>query len=464
MQQIAIIGSPNVGKSSLFNRLLNERIAITSDIAGTTRDTKANVLELDGHFVQLIDTGGISTEKQLLKQEQNTRELFLKVSQFAMQTALKSDLILFVVSGKLQVDTKEKELFLQISSKHPKVVLVVNKIDNQKQELESWSFLEFGAKETLFVSASHNRGIEELLQTCTRLLHLKDNPSHFLPPKEQSENSLEDFLEQEENKEIDRQINIGIIGRVNVGKSSLLNALLGEERSLVSSVAGTTLDPVDECMQLGDRILNFVDTAGIRRRGQIEGIEKFALDRTRNVLKQTDIALLVLDCSKPFVELDEKIAGLVDEYHLGVIVVFNKWDIAHNSFKAIQQEFLRRFKFLEYAPILTISATTQRHIQKLQNAILEVFENFCRRIPTAKLNETIAFATNKHKIPSDHGKVVKIYYATQYDIKPPQIALIMNRPKSLHFSYKRYLVNTLREHFNFIGTPISIQAKSRQDQ
>lgn len=236
-------------------------------------------------------------------------------------------------------------------------------------------------------------------------------------------------------------INIGIIGRVNVGKSSLLNALLKEERSVVSNVAGTTIDPVDEIGEINGIKVNFVDTAGIRRRGKIEGLEKFALNRTRTILERTDIAILVLDASVPFVELDEKIAGLIDEFKLGVIVVFNKWDIAHKDFKGIMEDFKLRFKFLEYAPILTISAKNGRHIQKLEEEILRVYANFSFRIPTAKLNAVIKEATMRHPLPSDHGKIVKIYYATQFESKPPQIALIMNRPNSLHFSYKRYLVN-----------------------
>ena len=248
---------------------------------------------------------------------------------------------------------------------------------------------------------------------------------------------------------------------MNVGKSSLLNALLGEERSVVSDVAGTTVDPVDEQKTIKGNVINFVDTAGIRRRGKIEGLEKFALQRTRALLEKTDIALLVLDVSKSFVELDEKIAGLIDEYRLGVIVVLNKWDIAHKDFKEILADFKMRFRFLEYAPILTISAKNGRHIQRLEEEILRVYQNFSMRIPTSKLNAIIKEATTRHPLPSDHGKIVKIYYAVQFETCPPQIALIMNRPKSLHFSYKRYLVNILREHFDFAGVRILLSARDK---
>ena len=256
-------------------------------------------------------------------------------------------------------------------------------------------------------------------------------------------------------------IQVGIIGRVNVGKSSLLNALVGYDRSVVSAQAGTTIDPVDEQITFESHTLRFVDTAGIRRKGKIESLEKFALDRTTKILEQADIAILVLDSSAPLVELDEKIFSLVQKHALGVIVVWNKWDIAHADFSSIRAEFLRRFRFLEYAPFLTLSALTGRHIKDLKHKILEVYNNYTSRIPTARLNATIEKALRTHPIPSDRGKLVKIYYATQYATKPPQIALISNRPKSLHFSYKRYLINCLRKEFGLSGTPILLAPRPK---
>ena len=207
--------------------------------------------------------------------------------------------------------------------------------------------------------------------------------------------------------------------------------------------------------------LTFVDTAGIRRRSKIEGIEKYALDRTQKMLQECDIALLVLDCSTEFVELDEKISSIASSNGLGVIVVFHKWDIRSKEFDSRLEVYKRKFKFLEYAPIITASSTTHRHIKELKQKIIEVYQHFSLRIPTAKLNTCIQNALKKHPIPSDHGKIVRIYYATQFDSKPPKIALIMNRPNALHFSYKRYLINTLRQHFGFLGTPIIIEARSK---
>lgn len=448
---IAIVGRPNAGKSSLFNRFCKQRIAITSEIAGTTRDVKkARILLQDLPFL-LFDTGGLDDKDAL----------FQSVSRHSQRAGESADLILYLVDGKTPPEQADKEIFYSLEKKNPNIFLVINKIDNDKEKQNAWEFMEFGAKNVFYISVAHNRGILELEKAIVKAL--KNETMESLIKAEFNDESLEDFLENEVEKTINELINIGIIGRVNVGKSSLLNALLKEERSVVSNVAGTTIDPVDEIGEINGRRVNFVDTAGIRRRGKIEGLEKFALNRTRTILERTDIAILVLDASVPFVELDEKIAGLIDEFKLGVIVVFNKWDIAHKDFKGIMEDFKLRFKFLEYAPILTISAKNGRHIQKLEEEILRVYANFSFRIPTAKLNAVIKEATMRHPLPSDHGKIVKIYYATQFESKPPQIALIMNRPNSLHFSYKRYLVNFLRERFDFSGTRVIFIARGKND-
>lgn len=454
---IAIIGRPNAGKSSLFNRFCKQRIAITSEIAGTTRDVKkARILLQDTPFL-LLDTGGLDERDAL----------FQDVSKHAQRAGESADLILYLVDGKAPPAQKDKEIFYALERKNPNIFLVINKIDNDREKQGAWEFVEFGAQHIFTISVAHNRGIAELEQAI--ISALKTPALQSLLESDSNVQSLEDLLEETEALEShdmeatqsQEAINIGIIGRVNVGKSSLLNALLREERSIVSNIAGTTIDPVDEMGAINGTKVNFVDTAGIRRRGKIEGLEKFALQRTRQILERTDIAILVLDASEPFVELDEKIAGLIDEYKLGVIVVLNKWDIAHKDFKAIMQDFKLRFKFLEYAPLLTISAKNGRHIEKLEGEILRVYQNFSFRIPTSKLNQVIKEATKRHLLPSDHGKIVKIYYATQFETKPPQIALVMNRPNSLHFTYKRYLANVLRKHFDFSGTRILFVAKPR---
>ncbi|PAF42340.1 ribosome biogenesis GTPase Der [Helicobacter sp. 11S02596-1] len=465
MKKIAILGKPNVGKSSLFNRLAKERIAITSEISGTTRDVNQKAIFLEGNEVQICDTGGLDS----------STALFGKVRELSLKTAKEADLVLYIVDGKLIPQDDDKKLFREISKINPNCLLVVNKIDNDKEKQFAYEFASFGTKEIYFISVSHNRGVIALINGVLFALGLDGNtPSQASLDDE----DILDFIESQEKLEAsdgeqpaEESIHVGIIGRVNVGKSSLLNALVGKERSVVSDVAGTTIDPVDERIWVGDKSICFVDTAGIRRRGKIEGIERYALDRTTKVLQKCQIALLVLDASTPFVELDEKISSLVDKHALGVILVLNKWDIRCEAYDSIIAELKRKFRFLEYAPVLTVSALGRRHIKELKQKILEVYECFSCRIPTSKLNDTIAEATKRHPLPSDHGKIVKIYYATQYDTHPPKIALVMNRPKSLHFSYRRYLVNFMREKFNFIGTPIifsprgknSMQEASNQD-
>lgn len=451
MKKIAILGKPNVGKSSLFNRFLKQRKAITSDVAGTTRDVNASIMDFDGNAIEVLDTGGID----------ESSELFSKVKELSIKASQQADLVLYMVDGKLLPQEEDRALFYAISKKAKQCVLVINKIDNDKEKQRGWEFASFGAKESFMISASHNRGILALKAHILHALGLSSKVSLQVDEDE----SLEEFLSQEDEvSEEKKSINVGIIGRVNVGKSSLLNALLGSERSVVSSVAGTTIDPVDEEMEYEGQVIKFVDTAGIRRRSKIEGIERFALDRTKKVLEQSDIALLVLDVSEGFVELDERISSLVDKYSLGVIIVLNKWDIRASEFEAIRSELKRKFRFLEYAPFLSVSAKNGRHIEEIKKKILEVYANYSFRIPTSRLNDCIAEATKRHQLPSDHGKIVRIYYATQYETCPPQIALVMNRPKALHFSYRRYLVNFLRDSFDFSGTPILISARGRKEQ
>ncbi|GAA8313801.1 ribosome biogenesis GTPase Der [Helicobacter pylori] len=450
LKTIAILGQPNVGKSSLFNRLAKERIAITSDFAGTTRDINKRKIALNGHEVELLDTGGMAKDALLSKE---IKALNLKAAQM-------SDLILYVVDGKSIPSDEDIKLFREIFKINPNCFLVINKIDNDKEKERAYAFSSFGIPKSFNISVSHNRGISALIDAVLRALDLnqiieQDLDADILESLETPNNALE------ENKE-EEIIQVGIIGRVNVGKSSLLNALTKKERSLVSSVAGTTIDPIDETILIGDQKICFVDTAGIRHRGKILGIEKYALERTQKALEKSHIALLVLDVSAPFVELDEKISSLADKHSLGIILILNKWDIRYAPYEEIMATLKRKFRFLEYAPVITTSCLKARHIDEIKHKIIEVYECFSKRIPTSLLNSVISQATQKHPLPSDGGKLVKVYYATQFATKPPQISLIMNRPKALHFSYKRYLINTLRKEFNFLGTPLILNAKDKK--
>ncbi len=449
LKTIAILGQPNVGKSSLFNRLARERIAITSDFAGTTRDINKRKIALNGHEVELLDTGGMAKDALLSKE---IKALNLKAAQM-------SDLILYVVDGKSIPSDEDLKLFREVFKTNPNCFLVINKIDNDKEKERAYAFSSFGMPKSFNISVSHNRGISALIDAILSALDLNQIIEQDLDADILE--SLENNAPKEETKE-EEIIQVGIIGRVNVGKSSLLNALTKKERSLVSSVAGTTIDPIDETILIGDQKICFVDTAGIRHRGKILGIEKYALERTQKALEKSHIALLVLDVSAPFVELDEKISSLADKHSLGIILILNKWDIRYAPYEEIMATLKRKFRFLEYAPVITTSCLKARHIDEIKHKIIEVYECFSKRIPTSLLNSVINQATQKHPLPSDGGKLVKVHYATQFATKPPQISLIMNRPKALHFSYKRYLINTLRREFNFLGTPLILNAKDKK--
>ncbi|EMZ0616141.1 ribosome biogenesis GTPase Der, partial [Campylobacter jejuni] len=449
---IILIGKPNVGKSSLFNRMARQRIAITSDISGTTRDTNKTQIHIHSKKAMLIDSGGLD----------ESDELFKNVKKNTLKVAKESDIILYLVDGKLAPDDEDRQFFYSLKKLGKPIALVINKVDNKKDEERAWEFANFGVKEIFNLSVTHNVGLDELYEWLEKFLH-----EEFLIPDE--EENLEDFLEHYEEgkefqfKEVDQNhIRVGIVGRVNVGKSSLLNALVKQERSVVSSIAGTTIDPVNESVVHKDKVIEFVDTAGIRKRGKIQGLERFALNRTEKILSHSQIALLVLDAHEGFNELDERIAGLVAKHYLGVIIVLNKWDKSEMDFdKTVKELRLDRFKFLAYAPVISVSALSGKRVHVLLDKILQIFENFTQKIQTSKLNTLIENATRAHPLPHDYGKLVKIYYAVQYDLAPPKIALIMNRPKALHFSYKRYLQNQIRKEFNFEGVPLVIASRKK---
>lgn len=453
MQKVILVGKPNVGKSSLFNRLARRRIAITSDVSGTTRDTNKAKIEVEGKECILIDSGGLD----------DSSELFKNVKAKTLTEAKNSDVILYMVDGKMMPDDEDRAIFYELSKLNLPIALVINKIDSKKDEQREWEFVSFGAKNSFGISVSHNTGVDELSIWLAKHLEAK------VQIKADLIEDFDDFLENyndegELSDEIDyesKNIRVGIIGRVNVGKSSLLNALVKESRAVVSDVAGTTIDPVNEIYEHDGRVFEFVDTAGIRKRGKIEGIERYALNRTEKILEETDVALLVLDSSEPLTELDERIAGIASKFELGVIIVLNKWDKSSEEFDELCKEIKDRFKFLSYAPIISVSALGGKRVHKIYPLIVEIYKNYTQKIQTSKLNEVIGEAIKAHPLPRDKGRVVKIYYAVQFKTAPIMIALIMNRPKCLHFSYKRYLTNKLRESFNLTGVPIVLIPKKR---
>jgi len=452
MFKVAIVGKPNVGKSSLFNRIVKAQDAITSEKAGTTRDFKRRDVEIaENKEITLIDTGGL----------EDRDELFNKVKNKALEMAESADLILFMVDGQKFPDDEEIKYFRNLLKLNKKIWLVVNKIDNDKLNEMVYEYYELGAEKIFPVSVTHNRGVGKLLAAIARLVPETPKAPVLAP---EDDLGLEEFLELEENpEEENKDIKVSIIGKVNVGKSSLLNALVGEERSIVSDVDGTTIDPIDENIVYKDKVITFVDTAGVRRRSKIKDIEKYALMRTEKNLDNTDIALLVIDAKNGIAELDERIAGLIDKHRTGAIIVMNKWDENKEEYKKFVDEVRLRFKFLYYAPIIAVSAKTGRNIDKLKDMILEVYKNYSQRIPTAKLNDIIKEATQRHYLPTDKTKPVKILYAVQYKTNPPTIALVMNRTH-LHFSYRRYLINYLREKFDFTGSPILLTVRKRGEK
>ncbi len=499
MKKLAIIGKPNVGKSSFFNRILRERDAITSEQAGTTRDIKRRYATVINKKVEILDTGGLD----------QGCELFDKIKEKSIQAAHEADIILYMVDGKSLPEMDDKKFFYELEHLGKTVALVVNKIDNDKMKEKLWEYYEFGTDAIFGISIAHNRGVNALLTWIAEQLpdtdivhdtseedeeieyldiegapddrewdvsdiHNEDDDGYFYPYEDyaaQQERGDEEFYDESVDTLVDfdettlKEFKVAIIGRVNVGKSSLLNALINDERAVVSSVAGTTIDPIDETFEYDNKKITFIDTAGIRKRGKILGIEKYALMRTKKQLDSADIALLVLDASEPFLDLDEKIAGLIDANRLGCLIVLNKWDIAaRERYDAIIQEVRDRFKFLHYAPIITVSAASKQRIHKIFEKLVEINENFSQRISTSKLNEVIEMAMRRHTLPSMHGQRIRLYFATQYETRPPRIVLVMNKPKGLHFTYRRYLTNKMREAFNFEGVPILFKAKAKKER
>ena len=459
LKKVAILGRPNVGKSSLFNRLLRQRDAITSDVVGTTRDIKKRMVTISGNRdFEVIDTGGID----------DSTEMFAIVKKLSLRAAENADIIVYVVDGKNIPEAEDRELFYGLQQLGKPLALVVNKIDNDKDEsLRYWDFLEFGAERTFPMSVSHNRYMNDFYAWLEEYIPERKEENNDSELTEDSELSFEDIVEMvqvADEVEEDNEIKVAIIGRVNTGKSSLLNALLQEERAVVSPVAGTTIDPIDEEMEYRDHKITFVDTAGIRRRGRILGIEKYAFERTEAMLADADIALLMIDSTVGVVELDERIANLVEKYKLGCLIVLNKWDIHKDdeeTYTKAVEDIRDELKFLHYAPLITISAKTGLRVHKILDEIVDIYGRYKQRIPTSTLNEVLKYAINRHHIPTVNGGVVKIKFATQYETKPPKIAIIMNRPDGLHFSYKRYLANIFREKFDFVGVPLDIGGRKR---
>lgn len=430
---VAIVGRPNVGKSTLFNRIVGERKSITDDAPGITRDRiYAQGSWLNKKFT-VIDTGGI---------EINDAPFLTEIKAQAEIAIMEADVIIFAVDGKSGLLPSDRDVMNILYQSDKPVIVAVNKVDTQKYQDSIYEFYELGATKVMNISSIHGIGIGDLLDEVI---------SHF-PEKETIDYT-------------DDTVKLSIIGRPNVGKSSLTNTLLGYERVIVSDIEGTTTDSIDTPFTIDGEKYVVIDTAGMRKRGKIyENIDKYANLRAMQAIDRSDICLLVLDASTGIVATDKNIAGYAIENKKALIIVVNKWDAIEKNDKTMHEweETIRNeFKFLSYIPIVFLSAKTKSRIHTLFPIIKTVFENYSRRVSTSILNEVISEAMIVTPPKEHNQKIIKVYYATQVKVKCPTFVLFVNDTNALHFSYYRFLENRIRENFDLFGTPISIILRNR---
>ena len=429
---VAIVGRANVGKSTIFNRIVGERISIVEDVAGVTRDRiYATATWLTKEF-RLIDTGGIE-----LQDASFTAQIKMQ-AEIAIEEA---DLIVFVVNGREGI-TREDEYVARLLQKTSKpVLLAVNKIDDNAFKDDIYEFYNLGIGDPIAVSGSHGIGIGDLLDEIIKNL---------------------DFVEEEFDED---EIRFSIIGRPNVGKSSLTNAILGEERVIVSNIEGTTRDAIDTAFVKDGQKYRVIDTAGMRKKGKVyENIEKYSILRALSSIEKSDVIVVVIDGNQGVIEQDKHVAGYAHEAGKGVIFVINKWDLVEKDEKTMQKkekELRSQFKYLDYARIIFLSAKTHQRVQQLFPLIQESFENSHKRVQTSVLNDVLVDAQAINPTTTFNGGRLKIFYANQVSICPPTFVLFVNDPQYMHFSYKRYLENRLRDSFGFEGTPIHIICRKR---
>lgn len=430
---IAVVGRPNVGKSTLFNRMLEQRLSIVEDSPGVTRDRIYGDCQWLSKTFRLIDTGGIQLDDAPFQKEINAQV------EIAVEEA---DVIIFIVNGQEGL-TNDDEYIAKLLRKSKKpVVLAVNKTDDIAMINNIYEFYKLGF-EPIALSASHGIGVGDLLDKCVELMPDKKSDAY------------------------DGMIKFAIIGRPNVGKSSLTNAFLNQERVIVSNIEGTTRDAIDTVFNANDKSYVVIDTAGIRRRGKIyENIEKYSVLRAKAAIDRADVILVVIDGEKGIIEQDKHVAGLAHEALKGVIIVYNKWDLVEKDEKTmslIENKIRTEFSYLDYAPIAFTSAKNKQRINTLLPLIDLVYQNVNLRIKTNVLNEVIMDAQLSNPPKTHNGKRLKIYYASQVETAPCVIVLFVNDPELMHFSYQRYIENRLREAFGFEGVPIKIIARKKED-
>jgi len=432
---VAIVGRPNVGKSTLFNRLTGERTAIVEGQPGVTRDRIYGDAQWLNKYFTVVDTGGIDWEEDVLTE---------LIRQQALAAVEEADVIIFVVDGRAGLTGVDEEIGAILRRSSKPVVLCVNKVESTEQAWEaSVDFYSLGLGDPIPVSAEHGRNIGDLLDHVV---------AHFPEDADVSE---------------DDSVKIAIVGRPNVGKSSLVNKILGEERVIVSDIPGTTRDAIDTRCVFQDQNLTLIDTAGLRRKSKVEeSVEYYSVLRTLRAVERSDVTVVVLDGTEGLTEQDKRIAGYAHEQGRGVILAVNKWDLVSketNTMRDYETAIREQLLFLDYAPMVFISARTGQRVNRLLELCLAVNEARNMRLSTGKVNQIIHDAVAMNQPPSDKGVPLKIYYGTQVQVKPPVFLLHVNRKDLLHFSYVRYLENRIRQEFNFMGTPIMIVAKEREE-
>jgi GTP-binding protein len=466
---VAIVGRPNVGKSTFFNRMIGERVAIVEDMPGTTRDRLYGDSDWNGREFTLIDTGGLELGSEIPVGQVGLNgqpgDIIKRVRAQVELAIEEADVIVFMVDARSGITAADEEVADLLRRTEKPVVLAANKADNAARRQDAVEFYALGLGEPVAISSIQGTGTGDLLDVIV----------DALPPEEEKP-------EGEEEEEIAR---VAIVGRPNVGKSSLLNAILGFQRAIVSEVPGTTRDVIDTEMEFEGKKLLLIDTAGIRRRGRVgPGVEKYSVLRASRAIDRCDVALLVIDASEGLAAQDTHIAGEIHEKAKGVMVIVNKWDLAQAQRRAEREGYVPRpdeeiesaeryrriiaegLKFIPYAPIVFVSAKTGYHVQSLLETVLNIADMRFLRIATSRLNEVVQEAIRRHNPTVVRGKVLKIYYATQTQVNPPTFVFFVNDPQAVHFSYERYLENQLRKAFGFKGTGIRLhfRARSRPEQ
>ena len=430
---VALVGRPNVGKSTLFNKIVGKKISIIEDTPGVTRDRIYSEVNYGNYKFNLIDTGGIDVSKEIFNDE-------IKVQ---VEIAIdESDVIVFLVDGIEGLNQNDYEVRDMLRKSGKRVIVAINKTDNKESLKNKYDFYELGFDEYVEISGEHNRGVIELLDLITK-----------------------DFQENEEKND-DPRIKFSIIGRPNVGKSSLVNALLKEERAIVSDVAGTTRDSTDSVFKYKNEEYIVIDTAGIRKQGKIyENIEKYSLLRSMKAIDRSDICVLVIDSETGITTNDKHIVGMALDAGKGLLIVVNKWDIPNElSMKDYEKLLRSEFNFLSYVPIVFISAKEKKRIHLIMEEIEKIKDSIKKEIKTSILNDVIRDAYMLNLPPSYKGKRLKIYFVNQEGIKPPKFVFHVNSKNLVHFSYYRYLENKIRESFDFYGTPILLVFKNRGEE